>query len=63
MFLQAIAIDDRAYEAEKTARSFANPLIFPGGCLPSLGAMQRSVARRTDLRAVVPRGHRPRATR
>ena len=31
---------------------FANTLIFPGGCLPSLGAMQRSVARRTDLRAV-----------
>jgi cyclopropane-fatty-acyl-phospholipid synthase len=52
MFLQAITIDDRAYEGEKSGRSFANTLIFPGGCLPSLGAMQRSVARRTDLRAV-----------
>ena len=39
MFLQAIAIDDRAYEGEKSARSFSNTLIFPGGCLPSLGAI------------------------
>ena len=52
MFLQAIAIDDRAYEAEKSARSFSNTLIFPGGCLPSLGAIQRSVIRRTDMRPV-----------
>ena len=52
MFLQAIAIDDRAYEAEKSSRSFSNTLIFPGGCLPSLGAIQRSVIRRTDMRPV-----------
>ena len=52
MFLQAIAIDDRAYEAEKSARSFSNTLIFPGGCLPSLGAIERSVIRRTDMRPV-----------
>ncbi len=52
MFLQAITIDDRAYEGEKSGRSFANTLIFPGGCLPSLGAIQRSVASRTDLRTV-----------
>jgi cyclopropane-fatty-acyl-phospholipid synthase len=52
MFLQAITIDDRAYEGEKGNRSFANTVIFPGGCVPSLGAMQRSVARRTDLRTV-----------
>jgi cyclopropane-fatty-acyl-phospholipid synthase len=52
-FLQAIAIDDRGYEAEKRTRSFANQLIFPGGCLPSLGSMQSSVARCTDLRPVL----------
>ena len=52
MFLQAISIDDRAYEGEKRARTFSNTLIFPGGCLPSLSAMQRSVARRTDMRPV-----------
>ncbi len=52
MFLQAISIDDRAYEGEKRARTFSNTLIFPGGCLPSLSAMQRSVSRRTDMRPV-----------
>jgi cyclopropane-fatty-acyl-phospholipid synthase len=52
MFLQAISIDDRAYEGEKRARTFSNTLIFPGGCLPSLSAMQRSVARRTDMRPI-----------
>jgi cyclopropane-fatty-acyl-phospholipid synthase len=52
MFLQAIAIDDRAYEGEKRARTFSNTLIFPGGCLPSLSATQRSVARRTDMRPI-----------
>ena len=36
----------------KRARTFSNTLIFPGGCLPSLSAMQRSVARRTDMRPV-----------
>ena len=34
-FLQAIVIDDAAYEIEKRTRSFANQVIFPGGCLPS----------------------------
>ena len=34
--LQAITIDDRLYEVEKAARSFANTHVFPGGCLPSL---------------------------
>ena len=35
MLLQAITIEDPAYEAEKASRSFINKLIFPGGCLPS----------------------------
>ena len=51
-FLQAIAVEDGAYEAEKSARSFANQLIFPGGCLPSLEVIQRCLARVTDLRTV-----------
>src|SRR4029077_11229924 len=51
-FLQAILIDDRLYETEKTAKSFANTLIFPGGCLPSLEVIQRSTARETDLSAI-----------
>jgi cyclopropane-fatty-acyl-phospholipid synthase len=51
-FCQAIAIDDRAYEAEKSARSLAAELIFPGGCLPSRESIARSVARHSDLRTV-----------
>ena len=43
-FLQAIAIEDTAFEAEKAGRSFANELIFPGGCLPSEEAIRRSLA-------------------
>jgi cyclopropane-fatty-acyl-phospholipid synthase len=50
--LQAILIDDRLYEVEKAARSFANTLIFPGGCLPSLELIERCMARQTDLSMV-----------
>jgi cyclopropane-fatty-acyl-phospholipid synthase len=52
MLLQAITIDDRAYAVEKAGKSFMNTYIFPGGCLPSLEVISRSVARRTDMRAV-----------
>ena len=52
MLLQAITIDDRAYEVEKASKSFINTHIFPGGCLPSLEVIARSLARRTDLQAV-----------
>ena len=52
MLLQAITIDDRAYEVEKASRSFINTHIFPGGCLPSLEVIARNVARRTDMQAV-----------
>ena len=46
MFLQAITIDDRAYEVEKASKSFINTHIFPGGCLPSLEVIHRCVAGR-----------------
>lgn len=52
MLLQAIVIDDRAYELEKASRSFINTHIFPGGCLPSLEVIARNLARVTDLRRV-----------
>jgi len=51
-FLQAIVIDDGAYEAEKRTRTFANQVIFPGGCLPSLASIQSSIAAETNLRTV-----------
>ena len=52
MLLQAITIDDRAYEVEKASRSFINTHIFPGGCLPSLEVIARNVARRSDMQMV-----------
>ena len=50
MLLQAILFDDRFFEAEKRMRGFANTLIFPGGCLPSVASIADSVARVTDMR-------------
>jgi cyclopropane-fatty-acyl-phospholipid synthase len=52
MLLQAITIDDRLYEVEKGAQSFANTHVFPGGCLPSREAIARCLARATALRQV-----------
>jgi cyclopropane-fatty-acyl-phospholipid synthase len=52
MLLQAITIDDRAYEVEKAGRSFINTYIFPGGCLPSMEVISRTLSRVTDLRQV-----------
>jgi cyclopropane-fatty-acyl-phospholipid synthase len=49
MLLQAITVDDRAYEVEKASNSFIRAHIFPGGCLPSHEVIARNVARRTDL--------------
>jgi cyclopropane-fatty-acyl-phospholipid synthase len=49
MLLQAIVIDDRAYEIEKGSSSFIKQRIFPGGSLPSIAALSRDLARRTDL--------------
>jgi cyclopropane-fatty-acyl-phospholipid synthase len=51
-FLQAIVIDDRLYETEKAARSFANALIFPGGCLPSTEVIQRCISSQTEMSTV-----------
>jgi cyclopropane-fatty-acyl-phospholipid synthase len=50
MLLQAITTSDRVHEIEKSARSFASEVIFPGGCLPSLEVIRRSTLRATDMR-------------
>jgi cyclopropane-fatty-acyl-phospholipid synthase len=52
MLLQAITIDDRAYEVEKASQSFIKQRIFPGGSLPSLAALTRDLARQTDLQLI-----------
>ena len=51
MALQAIVIDDELYELEKASRTFANTVVFPGGCLPSERVIGELVARHTDMRA------------
>ena len=52
MLLQAITIDDRIYEFEKGAKSFANTHVFPGGCLPSQGLIAGCLERVTSMRQV-----------
>jgi cyclopropane-fatty-acyl-phospholipid synthase len=52
MLLQAIVIEDGAYEVEKASRSFINTHVFPGGCLPSRELIARCLARDTEMRQV-----------
>jgi cyclopropane-fatty-acyl-phospholipid synthase len=52
MLLQAITIDDRIYEIEKAAKSFANTHVFPGGCLPSEGLIAGCLDRVTSMKQV-----------
>ncbi len=47
--LQAITIPDQRYDRYRRSVDFIQKYIFPGGCLPSLGAMTGSVGRVTDL--------------
>jgi cyclopropane-fatty-acyl-phospholipid synthase len=49
MALQAIVMEPQRYERAKNTRDFIKAFIFPGGCLPSMEAIVRSVARVTDL--------------
>jgi cyclopropane-fatty-acyl-phospholipid synthase len=50
--LQAITIDDRLYEIEKAAKSFANTHVFPGGCLPSLKRIAEGIGSVTSMREI-----------
>lgn len=52
MGLQAITIDDDRYERAKHTEDFIKAFIFPGGCLPSMTAIESSIDRATDLRVV-----------
>ncbi|MGN6217509.1 MAG: class I SAM-dependent methyltransferase [Solirubrobacterales bacterium] len=52
MVLQAITIDDRIYEIEKGAKSFANTHVFPGGCLPSEGLIAGCLEHATSMKQV-----------
>jgi len=48
-FLQAIVINDQAYEAAKDEVDFIKKYIFPGGCLPSVFSINKSIASKTKL--------------
>ena len=50
MLLQAIVIPEQRYESYLKSVDFIQKYIFPGGSLPSVNAMQHSVAATTNLR-------------
>ena len=50
--IQAIVIDDRSFERAKRHQDFVRRMVFPGGCLPSVGSLTASLARASDLRIV-----------
>lgn len=52
MLLQAIIMPERRYGKYLKSVDFIQRYVFPGGSLPSLGAMVESVGRTTDLRLV-----------
>jgi cyclopropane-fatty-acyl-phospholipid synthase len=49
MALQAIVIEPQRYERAKNTQDFIKAFVFPGGCLPSIEAVVRSLRRVTDL--------------
>ncbi len=52
MALQAITVADRSFERAKNGTDFVREYIFPGGCIPSLEAINRSVRRATPMTVV-----------
>ncbi len=52
MVLQSITIDDRYYESARDSVDFIKRHIFPGCCIPSVGALTASMHRVSALRIV-----------
>lgn len=52
MLLQSITIPDQRYEQAKHSVDFIQRYIFPGGCLPSLSVMQKSIGEVTDMQTL-----------
>ena len=52
MLIQAITIVDHRYKSALKGVDFIQKYIFPGGFVPSVGAMMKSVGQSTDLRLV-----------
>ncbi len=51
-FLQAIVINDQAYDAAKNEIDFIKTYIFPGGCLPSVFSISKSITSQTRLQLI-----------
>jgi len=52
MAMQAITVADQRFEAARRAPDFIKRHIFPGSCIPSVGALLSSSSRVTDMRLV-----------
>uniref|UniRef100_A0A7C4LPX0 Class I SAM-dependent methyltransferase n=1 Tax=Schlesneria paludicola TaxID=360056 RepID=A0A7C4LPX0_9PLAN len=52
LVLQAIVMPDQRYQQYLRSVDFIQRYVFPGGCLPSLGAMLGAAASASDLRLV-----------
>jgi len=50
--VQAIVIRDQGYEQARLTVDFIKRYVFPGGCLPSVGALLEAASRASDLRLV-----------
>jgi cyclopropane-fatty-acyl-phospholipid synthase len=50
--VQAIVIRDQSYANARRTVDFIKRYVFPGGCLPSVGALVDAAARASDLRLV-----------
>ena len=48
--IQAIVVPDQRYEGARRTVDFIKRYIFPGGCLPSVGALVGAASRASDLR-------------
>jgi len=50
MVLQTITIADQRYEGARKSVDFIQRYIFPGGCLPSMTSITRTLTEHTDMR-------------
>ncbi len=50
--LQAICVPDKRFERVKNTEDFIRRFVFPGGQLPSIGAISSSLARATNLQII-----------
>lgn len=52
MLIQAITISEQNYDAYRKGVDFIRAYVFPGGCLPSISSINRSIGRATTMRTI-----------